>query len=145
MEIAGKTAAAVKSSMSQAVSDSRPAARAGSSSVERIESSSGAYTHPFASLFRPLLRRQFPDFRCLAAQPFRTVSAGIHVCALCERQCIGAAVATYRAGRVMPLKSTFATGAVALALILGSGVFPAAAQDTKAPAPDNTKVNKRDR
>jgi osmotically-inducible protein OsmY len=45
----------------------------------------------------------------------------------------------------MPLKSTFATGAVALALILGSGAFPAAAQDTKAPAPDNTKVNKRDR
>jgi hyperosmotically inducible protein len=45
----------------------------------------------------------------------------------------------------MPLKSTFAAGAVALGLVLGGGVFSAAAQDTKAPAPDNTKVNKRDR
>ena len=45
----------------------------------------------------------------------------------------------------MPVKSTFAAGAMALGLLLGGGAFPAAAQDTKAPAPDNTKVNKRDR
>jgi hyperosmotically inducible protein len=43
------------------------------------------------------------------------------------------------------VKSTFAAGAIALGLLLGGGGFPAAAQDTKAPAPDNTKVNKRDR
>jgi len=44
----------------------------------------------------------------------------------------------------MPLKTTCAAGALALGLVLGGGVSLAFAQD-KAPASDNTKVNKRDK
>ncbi len=45
----------------------------------------------------------------------------------------------------MPLKSTCVAGAVALGLLLGGGARLAVAQQEKAPASDNTKVNKRDR
>jgi osmotically-inducible protein OsmY len=46
----------------------------------------------------------------------------------------------------MPLKSTWTAGAVAFGLLLGGGVSNAIAQqDQKAPASDNTKVNKRDK
>jgi hyperosmotically inducible protein len=45
----------------------------------------------------------------------------------------------------MPLQSRCAAGALALGLLLGGGVSSAFAQEGKATAPDNTKVNKRDR
>lgn len=45
----------------------------------------------------------------------------------------------------MPLKSTCVAGAVALGLLMGGGARLAVAQQEKAPAADNTKVNKRDR
>ena len=45
----------------------------------------------------------------------------------------------------MPLKSTCVAGALALGLLVGGGVTNAFAQQEKAPAPDNTKANKRDR
>ena len=44
----------------------------------------------------------------------------------------------------MPLQSTCMAGAVALGLLLG-GAGNAFAQQEKAPASDNTKVNQRDR
>jgi hyperosmotically inducible protein len=44
----------------------------------------------------------------------------------------------------MALKSTCMAGAVALGLLVGGGVRITAAQQEKAPASDNTKVNKRD-
>ena len=44
----------------------------------------------------------------------------------------------------MSLKSTCASGAVALGLLLAGGASSVFAQEP-APAPDNTKVNKRDR
>jgi hyperosmotically inducible protein len=44
----------------------------------------------------------------------------------------------------MPLKSLCVAGALALGISLGGGATSALAQE-KAPAPDNTKVNKRDR
>jgi hyperosmotically inducible periplasmic protein len=44
----------------------------------------------------------------------------------------------------MSLKSFCAAGALTLGLVLGGGGF-AFAQEKTAPAPDNTKVNKRDR
>ena len=44
----------------------------------------------------------------------------------------------------MPLQSTCMAGAVALGLLLG-GAGNALAQQEKAPATDNTKVNERDR
>jgi hyperosmotically inducible protein len=49
------------------------------------------------------------------------------------------------AGETMPLKSTCAAGALALGLLMGGGARIAVAQQEKAPAPDNTKVNQRDR
>ena len=45
----------------------------------------------------------------------------------------------------MPLKSTCVAGALAVGLLVGGGVTNAFAQQDKAPASDNTKVNKRDR
>ena len=45
----------------------------------------------------------------------------------------------------MPLKSTCAAGALALGLLMGGGVSNVFAQEPKPAAPDNTKVNKRDR
>jgi hyperosmotically inducible periplasmic protein len=45
----------------------------------------------------------------------------------------------------MPLKSTCVAGALAFGLLVGGGVSNAFAQQEKAPASDNTKVNKRDR
>jgi hyperosmotically inducible periplasmic protein len=45
----------------------------------------------------------------------------------------------------MPLKSTYMAGALALGLLLSGGAGNAVAQQEKAPAADNTKVNQRDR
>jgi len=45
----------------------------------------------------------------------------------------------------MRLKTLCLTGALALGVSLGGGASTALAQEKQAPAPDNTKVNKRDR
>src|SRR5436305_7961129 len=45
----------------------------------------------------------------------------------------------------MPLQSKYAAGALALGLLMGGGVTHVFAQEPKPAAPDNTKVNKRDR
>jgi len=45
----------------------------------------------------------------------------------------------------MPLKSTCTAGVLALGLLIGGGVSNVFAQEGKPVAPDNTKVNKRDR
>ena len=60
----------------------------------------------------------------------------------CENPALGVSIANNKAVKYMFRKSTYAAGVLAAGLLMGGGVSYTFAQQ---PAPDNTKVNQRDR